>query len=322
MAPVHNRTKALADLDARLKKKIFGQDEAVDICYESILSNLDDERREKPTVLAFFGPSGVGKTALAEEISLALTGKKASIINMSEYADSFKVSILTGSSKGYVDSDEDGLLAKIINSNPHAVIVLDEFEKAHAQVQQMFLGIFDKGSVFDNHAGQIDMRKATIILTSNAGVRCDNAIGFGNTSDPAYVADHDLIQKEFPPELLGRIDAKILFKPLSDDALKKIVGKFMGLLKPRFDKLGVRVILTPKSEQELVNKAKDPSSGARPLMSFIRQKIKTPIEIAVLKKRFNRGDTIIIENVEAKTMRIIPRSARTNTQVQNQLVRQ
>ena len=322
MAPLHDRTKALADLDTRLKKKIFGQDEAIDTCYESILSNLDDAHREKPTVLAFFGPSGVGKTALAEEISYALTGKKASIINMAEYADSFKVSILTGSSKGYVDSDEDGLLAKIVTPTPNAVIVLDEFEKAHQQVQQMFLGVFDKGSVFDNHAGPIDMTKTTIILTSNAGVKCDKGIGFGSSSDPTYVADKGLIQNEFPPELLGRIDAKILFQPLSDEALGKVVDKFMGLLKPRFDHLGVRVMLTQKSKQELIDKAKDPTAGARPLLAYIRQKIKTPIEIAVLKKRIKRGDTVLFENIESKNMRIIPRGKHAHTRPKNQYTRE
>ena len=320
MAPIHNRTKALANLDTRLKKKIFGQDEAVEACYDSILSNLDDDHREKPTVLAFFGPSGVGKTALAEEISFALTGQKASIINMSEYADSFKVSILTGSSKGYVDSDEDGLLAKIVKKEPQSVIVLDEFEKAHPQVQQMFLGIFDKGSVFDNHAGPIDMKQTTLILTSNAGVKSDKEVGFGASPNPTYVADKGLIQEEFPPELLGRIDAKILFHPLSDEALGKIVDKFMGMVKPRFDKLGVRVALSPEAKQKLVERAKDPSAGARPLLTIIRQKVKTPIEIAVLKKQLRRGNTVIIEDVEEKKFHIVPCSARTHIKPEIQRV--
>jgi len=322
MAPVHDRTRGLANLDTRLKKKIFGQDEAINTCYESILSNLDDENRDKPTVLAFFGPSGVGKTALAEEISYALTGQKASIINMAEYADSFKASILTGSSKGYVDSDKDGLLAQIVKSNANAVIVLDEFEKAHQQVQQTFLGIFDKGSVFDNHAGQIDMSKTTIILTSNAGVRSDRGIGFGSSGEANYIADKELIQKEFPPELLGRIDAKILFHPLSNEALGRIVDKFMNLLKPRFNKLGIRVVLTPQAKQELVDKAKDPASGARPLLSYIRQKIKTPIEIDALKKRIKRGSTIIIENVENRKMRVVHHTKPSRHKFYDQHIRQ
>ena len=297
--------KALMDLDVRLKQKIYGQDKAIDTCYETILSDLDDENRTKPTVMAFFGPSGVGKTALAEEISQALTGKKVSTINMAEYSDAFKVSILTGSSKGYVNSDEDGLLATIVKENPRAVILLDEFEKAHPDVQQMFLGVFDKGSLYDNHSGQINMAQTTIILTSNAGIRPSASIGFGSPAEKEYVADKSLIQNEFPPELLGRLDAKILFNPLSQDALEKSVDKFMLQLKPRFDKLGIRVSLSPKAIQELVDKAKDPTAGSRPILSMIRQKIKTPIEIGVLKNKIKKGSHVIVQNIDKKEMKIM-----------------
>ena len=317
-APLHNRTRALMDLDTRLKQKIYGQDQAIDTCYETILSDLDDENRTKPTVLAFFGPSGVGKTALAEEISQALTGKKVSTINMAEYSDSFKVSILTGSSKGYVNSDEDGLLAKIVKENPKAVILLDEFEKAHPEVQQMFLGVFDKGSLFDNHSGQIDMSQTTIILTSNAGIRSNAGIGFGSSPTKEYVADKELIQNEFPPELLGRLDAKVLFNPLSQEALEKIVDKFMLELKPRFDKLGVRVSLSPEAKQELVERAKDPTAGARPILSLIRQKVKTPIEIAVLKRQIKKGAHIIIRNIDKKEMDVVSRHTATRVPLQLQ----
>ena len=304
-APLHNRTRALVDLDARLKEKIYGQEQAIDTCYETILADLDDDSKTKPIVLGFFGPSGVGKTALAEEISQALTGKKVSTINMAEYSDSFKVSILTGSSKGYEDSDEDGLLAKIVKENPRAVILLDEFEKAHPEVQQMFLGVFDKGSLHDNHSGQIDMSQTTIIITSNAGIRPSSGIGFGSSSEKEYVADKDLIQNEFPPELLGRLDAKILFNPLSQEVLEKIVDKFMEQLKPRFDRLGVQVFLSPEAKQELIEKAKDPTAGARPILALIRQKIKTPIEIGVLKEKIKRGSCIIIRNIDKKRMDVV-----------------
>ncbi len=317
-APLHNRTKALMDLDTRLKQKIYGQDQAIETCYETILSDLDDENRTKPTVLAFFGPSGVGKTALAEEISQALTGKKVSTINMAEYSSDFKVSILTGSSKGYVDSDEDGLLAKIVKENPRAVILLDEFEKAHPKVQQMFLGIFDKGSLYDNHSGQIDMSQTTIILTSNAGICPSTSIGFGSSGTKEYVADKNLIQNEFPPELLGRLDAKILFNPLKQEALEKIVDKFMLQLKPRFDRLGISVALSPEAKQELIEKAKDPSFGARPILSIIRQKIKTPIEIAFLKKKIKKGSHIIIRNIDKKEMSVASKRNRLKAKPQNQ----
>jgi ATP-dependent Clp protease ATP-binding subunit ClpA len=305
--PVYNQVERLMDMDDRLKEQIFGQDDAINKCYETILATIDDEKREKPSVLAFFGPSGVGKTALAEEISLVMTGKNVVKINMSEYSESFKSSILIGSAKGYVDSDEDGLLAKTIKENPKAVILLDEFEKAHPKVQQLFLGIFDKGSVFDNHAGQIDMSKTTIILTSNAGVRLEQTLGFGASTTPDYVADEKIIKESFAPELLGRLDAKILFNPLTDEALLKIIDKYMLQMKPRFDKLGVQVILSPEVKTNLLKHGKDPMFGARPILSLMRQKVKLPVEIGVLKKRIKKGNQVIINSLEKDDLIIHPK---------------
>lgn len=308
--PLHNRTKFLMDMDKRLKKQIFGQDEAIDKAYETILSTLDDEKREKPSVLAFFGPSGVGKTALAEEISLAMTGKKVVKINMAEYAESYKASILAGSAKGYVDSDEDGLLAKAIKENPNAVILLDEFEKAHPKVQHLFLGIFDKGSLFDNHAGQIDMSKATIILTSNAGVRPEQSLGFGASITPDYVADENAIKYAFPPELLGRLDAKILFNPLNESALEKIIDKYMMQINPRFEKLGVQVILSRKAKEELLAEGKNPMYGGRPILSLIRQKVKLPIEVGVLKKKIKKGNKVVVTSLQKDNLKVLPKQAK------------
>ena len=303
--PVHNPVKELANMDVRLRKKFFGQDQAIDTSFKTILSHLDGQTRTKPTVLAFFGPSGVGKTALAEEISLAMTGKKISCINMAEYADSFKTSNLIGSAKGYVNSNEDGLLATIVHENPNAVILLDEFEKADEQVQKLFLGIFDKGSVFDNHSGNIGMTKTTIILTSNAGVKTEKGIGF-DQGKQEIVADSDAVNKAFPPELLGRIDAKVFFNPLTDKAMEKIVDKFMQQFKPRFDELRVQVSLSPKARQELIENGQDPRTGARPLMALLRQKVKTPIEIGVLKKKIKPGSRVVITSIKDETMRILP----------------
>ena len=304
--PSHDRMKALIDMDKRLKQKIFGQDEAINDVYNLILSQCDEEP-EKPTVLGFFGPSGVGKTALAEEISWVLTGRKVNCINMAEYADDFKMSILIGSAKGYVDSEKDGLLAEIIKENPRAVILLDEFEKAHPKVRQMFLGMFDKGSLNDNHAGLMDFRKATIVLTSNAGIRQQKTLGFNTTGDVLYSADLDLIKEQFPPELLGRIDAKIMFQPLSKEALRSILDKFMGTLDKRFKTLGIKVSLSEAAKEELIKIGQDPSAGARPLMNILRQKVKTPIEIAFFKKEITPGSNVIVQSVsKMKDFKVLP----------------
>ena len=231
---------------------------------------------------------------------------------MGEYSESFKSSILTGSAKGYLDSDEDGFLAKAIKENPKAVILLDEFEKAHPKVQQLFLGIFDKGSVFDNHAGQIDMSDTTIILTSNAGVRSQQTLGFGADSSSAYVADKKLIQKSFAPELLGRLDAQILFKPLDDKALGKIVDKNMMSLRPRFDRLGVQVTLSKKAKEELLLEGKNPMYGARPILSLMRQKVKLPIEVGVLKKKIKKGNRVVINSLKKDSLTVLPKLSKSS----------
>lgn len=304
IAPVHNRAKQLLDMDDRLKKRIFGQDKAIDQVYETILSVCDDTDRKKPVVLGFFGPSGVGKTAMAEEVSLALTGRPVVQLNMAEYADDIKLSTLIGSSKGYVNSEEDGLLAQKIKEDKHAVFLLDEFEKAHPNVQKVFLGIFDKGSVYDNHSGQMDLSNVTFILTSNAGVRSQAAISLGSNTQPAYVADMELIKRAFPPELLGRIDAKIIFDPLSRESLSLIVDKFMNGFKSRFNQLGVFVSLSEKAKNEIIEKGLDPSFGARPLQNILKQKVKLPVEIGILKKTISVGASVIVNSIEENDIQI------------------
>ena len=305
VAPLHDRSKALLDMDTRLKRKIFGQDNAIQQVYEAVLSVCDDADRTKPVVMGFFGPSGVGKTAMAEELSLIMNGSPVSCIDMSEYADELKMSILTGSSKGYVDSEEDGLLAKIVQENHNAVILLDEFEKAHSRIQQLFLGVFDKGVLYDNHAGKVDFSKTTIVLTSNAGIRAEKTIGLMNTNEQKYVADMDLIQQSFRPELLGRIDVKILFEPLTYTTMSKIVDKFMDKFSLRFKQLGIKVSLSEKAKSELIEKAQNPSEGARPLLDILRQKVKMPIEIGVLKKQFPYGSHLMVNSIENVDIQIV-----------------
>jgi ATP-dependent Clp protease ATP-binding subunit ClpA len=187
---------------------------------------------------------------------------------------------------------------------------LDEFEKAHPKVQQLFLGIFDKGSVLDNHSGQIDMSDTTIILTSNAGVRSQNALGFGSDSSPAYVADKKLIQQSFAPELLGRLDAQILFKPLDDKALRKIVDKNMMSLRPKFDRLGVQVTLSKNAKSELLLEGKNPMYGARPILSLMRQKVKLPIEVGVLKKKIKKGNKVVVTSLQKDNLKVLPKQVK------------
>ena len=153
----------------------------------------------------------------------------------------------------------------------------------------------------------MNFSKATIILTSNAGVRQQKTLGFNTTGDVLYSADLDLIKEQFPPELLGRIDAKIMFQPLSKDALRCILDKFMGTLDKRFKAMGIKVSLSEEAKEELIKMGQDPSAGARPLMNVLRQKVKTPVEIAFFKKEIVPGNNVVVQSIsKIRDFKVLP----------------
>lgn len=290
-------TQHLMHMNANLKQRIYGQERAIDQVCDTILSFLltPEKERTHPAVLAFFGPSGVGKTALADEISLMVCGKKAECIQLNQFQDAMTNSNLIGSAKGYVDSEEDGLLAKIIKKNPRVVILLDEFEKAHVKVQQTFLGIFDKGVFSDNHSGEIDCKNVIFILTSNAGLREDKQISFTDKSSRNFCIDETLLRKQFPPEVLGRINAKIYFNPLTDDVKRLIVGKCIREFNDKFKHKHIAVSLTEGAVNTLI-KDLEASQGARPVLQAFDQNICRPVRLAIMKGEIDSHDTILFAN--------------------------
>ena len=246
--------------------------------------------------MGFFGPSEVGKTATAEELGPILSGQKSILINMSEFQESHSISKLISSPPGYIGSDQAGLLYKTISQNPQAVFILDEFEKANETVHKLFLGIFDKGTAHDTAAGDVDLSQATFILTSNAGIKETAGLGFDeNSGKISYEADEKAIENAFSPEFMGRLQARILFKPLSEDVLSQIIDL---TLKPAQEKLnnqfGVQLSLTDSSRTQLIKEGSRPRYGARPLKNLIKTKILTPLTIQLHQNKLSPKSNILV----------------------------
>ncbi len=279
------RADRLINVVDKLKTKIFGQDKSLDELKKFILSELLDDNRKSPLVVAFFGPSGVGKTATAEELSFALNKKPAKIISMSEYSSEFKISNLTGSAMGYVGSDNPGILGDFIHNNPNGVLVLDEFEKAHPAAQQLFLNLFDKGIIRDTKKGDLNFRNTTIILTSNAGVVSNKTVGFNSGPEKMYV-DMKKINNSFPPELLGRINATLVYESLNSDSLLKIVDKIIKSFESYFKKLNTQIVLSNELKNHFAKQGMHPSQGARPLRNMIKTEIRSAAATAAYQNNF------------------------------------
>ena len=280
-----------------LNQKVLGQTGAIHQISELIQSKKFALIEEKqPTVMGFFGPSGVGKTATAEELGPILSGQKSILINMSEFQESHSISKLISSPPGYIGSDQAGLLYKTISQNPQAVFILDEFEKANETVHKLFLGIFDKGTAHDTAAGDVDLSQATFILTSNAGIKETAGLGFDeNSGKISYEADEKAIENAFSPEFMGRLQARILFKPLSEDVLSQIIDL---TLKPAQEKLnnqfGVQLSLTDSSRTQLIKEGSRPRYGARPLKNLIKTKILTPLTIQLHQNKLSPKSNILV----------------------------
>lgn len=290
-----SRSNPILECEFLLNQKVLGQTEAIHQVAELVQAkefSLTDEKQ--PTVMGFFGPSGVGKTATAEALGPILSGRESVLINMSEFQEPHSISKLISSPPGYVGSEHPGLLHKTIAQNPKAVFILDEFEKANETVHKLFLGIFDKGLEHDTAAGTVDLSQATFILTSNAGIKEAAGLGFGeNSGKVSYVADEKEIEHAFAPEFMGRLQSRVLFKPLSEKTLSQIIDLTLApaqqKLKERFN---TSLLLANSAREQLIREGANPRYGARPLKNLIKTKILTPLTIQLHKHKLNTNTSI------------------------------
>ncbi len=270
--------ETLRNLENDLKRMVFGQDTAIDRLSSAIkLSRAGLREPDKPIgCYLFSGPTGVGKTEVAKQLSLTL-GVEMLRFDMSEYMERHSVSRLIGAPPGYVGFDQGGLLTDGVDQHPHCVLLLDEIEKAHPDLFNILLQVMDHGKLTDNNGKTIDFRNVILIMTTNAGAAdlAKNAIGFGRDSREGE--DQEAIEKLFTPEFRNRLDATVPFANLSQDVIGKVVDKFIMELEGQLEDRGVEIQLTPAARKWLGKKGYDKHFGARPLSRIIQEHIKKPL---------------------------------------------
>ena len=293
-------TENLAHLESNLKKVVYGQDSAIEDIVDKILiaqAGLKDENKPVGSFV-FMGPTGVGKTELAKQLSYNL-GVELVRFDMSEYQEKHSVSKLIGSPPGYVGHDESsGQLINKLQENPNCVLLLDEIEKAHPDVSQILLQIMDNGKITGSNGKEADARNSTLILTTNLGAQEaeKNVIGFNDTMEREY--DDGELTSFFAPEFRNRLDGVIKFEKLEKPVMLKIVGKFLYELKSKVLEKSVTIDITDDALDYLVDKGFDRKMGARPLQRVIDNEIKRPLSKMLLFGELKSGGTVLIDSKE------------------------
>ena len=285
--------EALRNLEDDLKRVVFGQNEAIHALSSAIkLARAGLRQPEKPIgCYLFSGPTGVGKTEVAKQLA-SIMGVELLRFDMSEYMERHTVSRLIGAPPGYVGFDQGGLLTDGVDQHPHCVLLLDEIEKAHADLFNILLQVMDHGKLTDHNGKKIDFRNVVLIMTTNAGASdaAREAIGFGRgkrTGD-----DEEAIKKLFTPEFRNRLDATIPFAPLGRDTIDRVVEKFVLELEAQLTDRDVTFDLTPEATRWLGEKGYDDAFGARPLARVIQDHIKKPLADEILFGKLKHGGTV------------------------------
>jgi ATP-dependent Clp protease ATP-binding subunit ClpA len=291
----------LLALEKDLKGVIFGQDHAIAQLTAAIKMSRAGLRSGKKPIGSFLftGPTGVGKTEVAKQLAKAL-GIEFVRFDMSEYMERHTVSRLIGAPPGYVGFDQGGLLTDAIAKTPHAVLLLDEIEKAHPDVFNVLLQVMDHGKLTDNNGKSTDFRHVIVLMTSNVGARdlSRRSVGFG---DERATGDADREYKRmFSPEFRNRLDAKILFNPLSPAVMGSIVDKFILELGEQLASRNVTIGVTPAARAYLAEKGYDPDNGARPLTRVIQEDVKKALGDELLFGALERGGHVAVDAIDSK----------------------
>jgi ATP-dependent Clp protease ATP-binding subunit ClpA len=268
----------LRNLERDLKLVIFGQDAAVEALASAIKMSRSGLREpEKPVgSFLFAGPTGVGKTEVTRQLAHCL-GIELIRFDMSEYMERHTVSRLIGAPPGYVGFDQGGLLTEAISKNPHAVLLLDEIEKAHPEVFNLLLQVMDHGTLTDNNGRKADFRNVIIVMTTNAGAQEMSRTTIGFTNQDHSSDGMAVLSKMFAPEFRNRLDAIIQFKALPREAILRVVDKMVMELEAALERNDVTVELDPEAREWLAEKGYDPAMGARPMARVIQEHIKRPL---------------------------------------------
>ena len=293
----------LLNLNQRLKKIIFGQDEAIEIITDAIMlsrSGLKDTNKPIANFL-FMGPTGVGKTEIAKALADIL-GVKFIRLDMSEYMERHNVSKLIGAPPGYMGYEKGGILTDLVNQNPYAVVLLDEIEKAHSDVFNMLLQVMDYGKLTDGLGRSSDFRHVILIMTSNIGTKEleENHIGFNTNllSQSAKVSTNKAVKILFTPEFRNRLDKTITFNYLKPEIILLIVDKFLQELSLKLKEKNIDLHVTEEAKHYLAQEGYFLQMGARPIARIIQEKVKKPLSNEILFGKLQNGGSVHISLVD------------------------
>ncbi len=331
----------LKRLEEELKAVVYGQDEAIERLGSAIKvarAGLRDPQKPMGSFL-LTGPTGVGKTEVAKQLA-AVLGVAFLRFDMSEYMERHTVSRLVGAPPGYVGYDRGGLLTEAVAKNPHAVLLLDEIEKAHEDVFNILLQVMDHGTLTDTNGKPTDFRHVILLMTSNVGARemAQRSLGFGRGGHPPIdlgleglpLALHvpldekksegdRAVERLFSPEFRNRLDARLQFRPLSPRVMGKIVEKFVHELSVQLDAKGITIELTDAARDLLAKKGYDPAFGARPLARVMEDTVKRPLTEEILFGKLENGGTAVVD-AEAETI-VLRTTARPEAEESGEVLR-
>jgi len=297
---VEGETEKLLQLGKLLHQRVIGQDEAVEAVADAVLrarSGIKDPNRPIGSFL-FLGPTGVGKTELAQTLAATLFDDDANLIriDMSEYMEKHTVARLIGAPPGYIGYDEGGQLTEAVRRRPFSVILFDEIEKAHHDVFNVLLQVLDDGRLTDSQGRTVDFKNTVLIMTSNIG---SPLILDAQQRRASYDEVCSLVMTElrehFRPEFLNRVDETVVFHALEPTQLMKIVEIQLDRLRARLTERRITLTVTPEALRHLGERGYDPAYGARPLKRLIQQEIETPMARQLVKGELRDGDAAVVE---------------------------
>ena len=297
--PIHklmeSEREKLLHLDDILRKRVIGQDEAIEKICDAILrsrAGINDENRPIGSFM-FLGPTGVGKTEVAKSLAEQLFDSEKNIvrIDMSEYMEKFSVSRLLGAPPGYVGYEEGGQLTEAVRRAPYSIVLLDEIEKAHPEVFNVLLQVLDDGRITDSKGNVVSFKNTIIIMTSNIG---SQYLLQGNNEETRHEVEMEL-KAHFKPEFLNRIDEIVMFNSLDNQVVYKIIDKFIAQLSKRLEQQNISVQVSDGAKEEIAREGFDSTFGARPLKRFIQGHIETLVAKEMIKGSIQKDDNITID---------------------------
>jgi ATP-dependent Clp protease ATP-binding subunit ClpB len=291
---MEGEVEKLISMEERLRERVVGQDEAIEAVANAVRAaraGLQDPNRPLGSFL-FLGPTGVGKTETARALAEFLFDDEQALvrIDMSEYQEKHTVSRLIGAPPGYVGYEEAGQLTEAVRRRAYSVVLLDEVEKAHAEVLNVLLQLLDDGRLTDAQGRTVNFQNTIVIMTSNLGSQWITEQGLSWDEIRSRVME--AVQAHFRPELINRIDDIVIFRPLGLEEIKRIVDIQLNGLRNRLAERKITLELTPEAKETLAREGFDPVYGARPLKRAIQREIVQPLAVQLLRGDFKDGDSI------------------------------